>query len=132
MKVIVVGSKDWEDYPTLSRKMAVLMEDWVYENPEDKVLTIVHAGNRGAENMVTEFIGKVERLVKQNGYSIKEKVYSVKTFTGNNPVIARDSKMIEDGADRVLVFQRGECKRSQTLSKLSEAYGIKTEVVKTH
>jgi hypothetical protein len=131
MKVIVVGSKDWEDYPTLSRKMAVLMEDWVYQNPEDKTLTVVHAGNRGAENMVTEFIGKVERLVKQNGYSIKEKVYSIKTFTGNNPMIARDGKMLEDGADMVLVFQRGECKRSQALSKLSEAYGIKTEVVKT-
>ena len=132
MKVIIVGSRDWEDYPTLSRKMAVLMEDWVYEFPDDKVLTIAHAGNHGAENMVTEFIGKVERLVKQNGYSIKEKVYSVRNFSGNNAMIQRDNKMFEDGADRVLVFQRGDCKRSQALSKLANAYNIRTEVVKTH
>lgn len=132
MKVIVVGSKDWEDYPTLSRKMAILMEDWVHQNSEDKVLTIIHAGNRGAENMVTEFIGKVERLVKQNGYSIKEKVYSIKNFDGDRPMITRDSKMFEDGADKVLIFQRGDCKRSIALSNLAEAYQIKTEVVKTH
>jgi hypothetical protein len=132
MKVIVIGSKDWEDYPTLSRKMAVLMEDWVLKNSEDKTLTIIHAGNRGAENMVTEFVGKVERLVKQNGYAIKEKIYSIKNYSGTNPIIARDSGMFEDGADRVLIFQRGDCKRSSALAKLSEAYGIRTEVVKTH
>jgi hypothetical protein len=39
-----------------------------------KSIVFVHRGLAGAETMVTEYIGKVERYMKQKGYSLKEEL----------------------------------------------------------
>lgn len=131
MKVIIVGSKDWSSYNELMRKMTVLIDDWVRTNPEDKVLTVVHTGALGVESMVTEYIGKVEKLFKQKGYAIREKIYNFKGYPGDRPMQDRDTDMFANsGAEKVIVFMNDSCKRSSNYVKLAHGYDIPLEIVK--
>lgn len=129
MKVIIIGSKNWDNYNEVMRNMTILIDDWVKSDPEDKTLTILHSGSIGAENMITEYIGKVERLFKQKGYSIKEKIYRTKHYTGEFPHIDRDQDMINSGVEKVMVFSKDSCKRTTSFSKLVQAYGIETKII---
>jgi peptidase E len=72
MKVLIGGSRNWVDYNHIVRRMTILLEDWVRNNPEDKRIIFVHSASTPAENMVTEYIGKVDKLLKQKGYHIDE------------------------------------------------------------
>lgn len=131
MKVLVAGSSSWNNYQEVVRKMTVVLDEWVRSNPEDKRIIFVHSGNQGAENMVTEYIGKVEKLIRQKGYSISEKVVSTKKFsTEDNPRQARDYHMISEGADVALVFSKDSDYRVRNFTNLVEAFGIPFEVIK--
>lgn len=131
MKVLVAGSKDWSSYNDIMRNMTVILDDWVRSEPEDKKITFLHAGNRGAENMVTEYIGKVEKLISQKGYKISEKVFSIKPYMNEtSPHIARDNDIISSGADLAIVFIKNTCKRSESFARLTSAYDIPTEIVR--
>lgn len=128
MKIIIVGSKNWVDYNEIMRVITVNIDRWVSTNPEDKRITFIHTGRVGAENMVTEYIGKVEKFMRQKGYHINEKLYG---GPSNNPSnIARDYDMINSGADKAIVFIRDRCKRSESFIKLANANGIPVELVK--
>jgi hypothetical protein len=130
MKVLIAGSPTWDNYSEIMRKMTVVLDDWVSGNPEDKKIVFVHAGNRGAEDMVTEYIGKVERLIKQKGYAISEKVIGLRNFVNeDNPRNARDFAIISDGADKAIIFAKEPCARSRNFAKLTEAFDIPTEIV---
>lgn len=111
MKVLVFGSKDWDDYNEFMRQITVLIDDRKHWFPEDKEYLFIHKGMRGADNMVTEYIGKVEKLLRQNGYKIKEELIRDKSTNS-------DYYMIEAGADFALVF--GESARTKSCIKLLE------------
>lgn len=130
MKVLVAGSTGWDNYQEVVRKMTVVLDEWVRTDQEDKKIVFVHGGSQGAENMVTEYIGKVEKLIKQKGYTISEKVIGMRNFqTQENPRDARDYTMISDGADLALIFAKQPCSRSRKFANLTEAFGIPTEIV---
>jgi len=131
MKVLVAGSKNWINYDELIRNITVVIEDLVSKNPDDKVITFVHTGSIGAENMVTEFIGKTESYMRQKGYSIRDSVFRPKTtevIPGYRST--KDALMVEQGADVAIVFIKGSCKRTETFARLSKAYDIPTKIVK--
>jgi hypothetical protein len=72
MRVLVVGSTNWKNYNEVMRNMTLEIEDIAAQDLEDKKIVFVHTGLRGAENMVTEYLGKVEKFLRQKGYSVKE------------------------------------------------------------
>ena len=115
MRALVFGSKDWTDYNDLIRQVTLLIEDNKHHYPDDKEYTFVHKGLRGAENMITEYIGKVERLLKQKGYKIKEELVRDKSSFS-------DVTMIESEPTIALVF--GECPRNKQVISLLKTYGI--------
>jgi len=115
MKVLVFGSKDWEDYNDLIRQVTLLIEDNKVYYPQDKEFLFVHKGLKGAENMITEYIGKTERFLAQKGYKIKEQLIRDKS-----PLA--DVAMIESEPSIALVF--GECARNKQVISLLEAYNI--------
>jgi nitrogenase molybdenum-iron protein alpha/beta subunit len=121
MKVLVFGSKDYTDYNEFIRQMTVLIDDRKHWHPEDKEYIFIHKGLRGAENMVTEYIGKVEKLIRQNGYKIKEELVRDKSSFS-------DVTMIESAPDFALVF--GISERNKSCIKLLEAYGIPYRSIK--
>jgi len=115
MKVLVFGSKDWVDYNDLIRQVTLLIEDNKYLYPDDKEYLFVHKGTQGAENMITEYIGKVEKMLRQKGYKIKEEIVRDKSSYS-------DVTMIESDASIAMVF--GDCPRNRQCIKLMEAMGF--------
>ena len=115
MRVVVFGSKDYADYNEFIRQMTVLIDDRKHWVPDDKEYIFIHKGLRGAENMVTEYIGKVEKMIRQNGYKIKEELVRDKSSFS-------DVTLIESTPDFALVF--GESRRNTQCVNLLETYGI--------
>ena len=115
MRVLVFGSKEWTDYNGLIREVTVLIDDRKHFFPDDKEYIFVHTGLRGAENMITEYIGKTEKFLRQKGYKIKEQLVRDKSSYS-------DVTLIESLPDFALIF--GETTRNRSCIKLLEAYGI--------
>jgi hypothetical protein len=111
----VFGSKDYTDYNDLIRQITVLIDDRKHFYPEDKEYIFIHTGLKGAENMVTEYIGKTEKFLRQKGYKVKEELVRDKSSFS-------DVTLIESMPDFALVF--GESSRNRQCLSLIETYGI--------
>lgn len=121
MRVLVFGSKEWSDYNDLIRQITVLIDDRKHFYPEDKEYIFIHTGLRGAENMVTEYIGKTEKFLRQKGYKIKEELIRDKGSLS-------DVHMIESLPDFALVF--GDSTRNKMCVKLLETYEVPFRYIK--
>lgn len=128
MRILVGGSRNWVDYNEIMRKMTVILDQWVSTNPSQKKITFVHTASSPAENMVTEYIGKVERLLKQKGYSIDEQLFRPKKFSDNSAVQMYDLASLN--IDKAVFFVRDSCKKTTSLANISSAMEIPTEIVK--
>lgn len=129
MRVLISGSRNWVDYNEIMRKMTVVLDEWASSNPEDKKITFVHSASSPAENMVTEYIGKVERLLRQKGYHINEQLVKSKPDTSYSRV-GTLFDLSNLNIDKTIVFIRDSCKRTQSLANISSAMGIPTDIVK--
>ncbi len=118
MRIAVFGSKDWKSYPDLMRYLTVIIEESA-EIGHDK-LVFVHGGRHGAENMITEYIGKVEKMLRHNNFKIKEEIFRDKSGIS-------DVKLVESGIDFALVFSTND-KRSFSCKKILEAYEVPTRI----
>jgi hypothetical protein len=126
MRILVAGSKDWSNYGDVMRNMTILLEDLKYAELENKTITIVHSGGRGLEDMITEYIGKVEKFLRQKGYYVREEI--CKPSDPFNKSI-NDYNMIEKGADYAMIFSTQGDKRSYYCIKLLEEFGIPTKII---
>jgi hypothetical protein len=124
MRVLVVGSKDWSNYSEIMRQFTLLLEDLKYN--EDKSMTLIHGGNQGAENMVSEYVGKVEKFMRQKGYHIKEELF--KNSNQKNKSI-NDYDMMQSDVDFALVFDTKNCKRAHYCIKILQEFEIPTTVI---
>lgn len=130
MKVLIVGSKNWTNYNEFIRNMTIAIEDASVFTPDDKKIVFVHTGSQGAENMVTEYVGKVDRFMKQKGYSVKEEIFR-KKFSGNKvDKLTADYDMITSGIDSALVFIKGSCRRSEYCVRILREMNIPTKTIK--
>jgi len=125
MKVLIGGSRNWVDYNHVVRKMTILLEDWVRNSPDDRRIIFVHSASTPAENMVTEYIGKVDKLLKQKGYHIDEKIVN-----NNKPISENIFSSSNLDIDKAIFFIRDSCKKTQSIANISSAIGIPTEIVK--
>lgn len=125
-RVIVVGSNDWSNYSDVMRNMTILLEDLKYENEENNKITVVHAGNKGAENMISEYIGKVEKFLRQKGFYIKEEIFKSPNASNKS---TNDYNMIQDGADYAIVFSTKNDKRAAYCTKILQEFDIPTKVI---
>lgn len=121
MRVLVFGSKDWTDYNELIRQVTVLIDDRKHYYPDDKEYIFIHTGLRGAENMITEYIGKTEKFLRQKGYKIKEELIRDKSSFS-------DVTLIESNPDFALVF--GESPRNKQCLNLLESYSVPFRSIK--
>lgn len=115
MKVGVFGSKDWVDYPDLMRNMTVFIQD-AHELGHDNII-LVHTGINGAENMITEYIGKTEKFLRQKKFKLKEEL-----IRGKSQII-NDMNVVESGLEYSLVFSTG-CNRTKSILKILKEYSI--------
>lgn len=130
MRILIVGSRNWVNYNEFMRNMTVAIEDASVKSPEDTKIVFVHTGQQGAENMVSEYVGKVDRYMKQKGYSVKEEIFR-KKFSGEKiDRITADYDMITSGVDSVLVFVKDSCRRSEYCAKIAKEFGIPTKMIR--
>ena len=78
MKILIVGSKNWINYNEFIRNVTIAIEDAANDFPDDKRIVFVHTGTQGAENMTSEYVGKVEKFMRQKGYAVKEELFRKK------------------------------------------------------
>lgn len=131
MRILVIGSKNWKSYSEVMRNLTVTIEDIHHYYPDTKAITFVHTGLYGAENMVTEYIGKVEKFMKQKGFAVKEQLFRLpKGQFDLSSKVARDYDMINSGINLALVFTDGSCKRSNSCVKILKELDIPTRVIK--
>lgn len=129
MRVLVAGSRNWVDYNEIMRKMTVVLDEWVSSNPETRRITFVHTASSPAENMITEYIGKVEKLVRQKGYSIDEQLIRPKYGEQWQGRISIDD-ISNLNVDKSIMFIRDSCKKTQNIANITSAMGIPTDIVK--
>lgn len=129
MRVLISGSRNWVDYNEIMRKMTVILDEWVSNSPEDRKITFVHSASTPAENMVTEYIGKVEKLLKQKGYHINEQLVRPKIDDSYSKAGSLFD-LANLNIDKTIVFIRDSCKKTQSLANISSAMGIPTDIVK--
>jgi hypothetical protein len=115
MKVGIFGSKDWIDYSDLMRNITVFIQE-AHDLGHDNII-FTHTGLKGAENMITEYVGKTEKFLKQKKFRIKEELHR-----GKPPVI-NDMAVIESGLEYAIVFSTG-CARTKSSIKVLKEYGI--------
>lgn len=131
MKVAVAGSKNWNNYNELIRQLTLIIEDHARENPDDPAIVFVHTGLDGAENMVTEYCGKVYGYLRQKGYNVKDQVFKSKpSGMPDGYKKSKDLEMLESGVDKAIVFIAAPNKRLNAFVSLAELNNIPTKVVK--
>ena len=126
MKIGVIGSKNWEDYQTLIRKLTVEIEDWKIANPDENKIIFVHQGNAGAENMVTEFVGKVEDFMRQKKIHILDKIFR----SSSRDQFTKDLELINSDIDRLIIFAKEPCARSRNAATIVETVDIPYTYIK--
>ena len=129
MRVLVSGSRNWVDYNEIIRKMTVILDEWVSSNPEEKKIVFIHTGMSPAENMITEYIGKVERLVSQKGYKITEELVRSKKSDAWKS-ISSVYDLANLNVDKAVIFIRDSCKKNNALANITSAMGVPTEIIK--
>lgn len=126
MKIGVIGSKNWEDYQTLIRKLTVEIEDWKIANPDDSRIMFIHYGTPGAENMVTEFVGKVEDFMRQKKIHITDKIFR---FPSRDQ-FAKDLELINSDIDKLIIFAKEPCARSKNAVTIASTINIPYTYIK--
>jgi hypothetical protein len=124
MRMRVLGSRDWSNYSEIMRQFTLVLDDM--KHYEDKNLTVVHSGGRGLEDMISEYVGKVEKFLRQKGYSVKEELFRNSKET---PKSTNDYEMISNGADYALVFKAGNDKRAIYCAKMLDEFQIPYEII---
>jgi len=129
MRILIAGSRNWVDYNEIMRKMTVTLDEWVASGPENRRITFVHTASSPAENMITEYIGKVEKLVRQKGYDIDEHLVRPKRGEQWQGRISVD-EISKLNVDKSIMFIRDSCKKTENIANISIAMGIPTDIVK--
>ena len=122
MKVGVFGSRDWESYPDIIRNLTLFIQN-AHELGHEGIL-FVHSGSRGAENMITEYVGKTQKFLREKNFKIKEEI-----FRGDSQIV-RDMGVMESGLDFALIFSTG-CKRTGACKKILKEYQIPHELIES-
>jgi hypothetical protein len=119
MRVAVYGSSDWDNYSDLVRQVTLFIQEAV--ELEHEGITFVHTGKKGAENMITEYIGKTEKFLRQKKFKIKEELFRDKNKLA-------DVKIAESGIDYAIIFSTRD-KRTQICKQILGAYEIPFRLV---
>jgi hypothetical protein len=122
MRVGIFGSKDWDNYSDIVRSLTVFIQE-AHELGHDNI-TFVHTGSLGAENMITEYIGKTRRFLYEKNFKIREELIK------NQTQVMKDVGAIESGLEFAIVFST-KCKRTLSCQRVLKEYQVPYRVVES-
>jgi hypothetical protein len=128
MRILITGSRTWDDYDTIAKTITQTIVDYIEDNPHLKNgpvdwVTIIH-GNcpKGADFLANRFAvdvlhAKVERYDAQwNEF-------------GRRAGMLRNMLMVDKGADVCLAFLRDKSKVTTQCRDYAKSKGIPTETI---
>lgn len=117
MRVIVCGSRRWNDRQAISSRLA----DLVCDHPGEEI-TIVEGDGGNADKMAGQEALKGGLLVEPHPADWKRH--------GKSAGYVRNAEMVELGADLVIAFWDGRSKGTQHTMDLARAAGIPVDVIR--
>lgn len=125
MRLLVTGSRDWDDYDTLVKALVSTVLQWHRDHPElgdgpTTWVTVVHgACPTGADRMA-------------DGFATEVAVWPVERHParwgdfGRRAGFVRNDAMVAAGADVCLAFIKNNSRGATMTADLAEAAGIRT------
>lgn len=114
MRILVCGSRTWEDAEAIKRRLALVP----YVLPD--VPTVVHGGAWGADTMAA-------KAARALGMFVEEHPADWDTH-GKRAGFLRNVEMLESGVDVVIAFQRGKSAGTQHTINEARKRGLRVEV----
>lgn len=114
MRVIIAGSRDFDDYALLKQKM----DHFLSETPEE--ITIVSGGARGADSMG-------ERYARERGYALAR--YPAEWGKYGKSAGYRRNAVMAANADALVAFWDGRSPGTRHMINLSREQGLMVRLV---
>lgn len=111
MRVIVTGSRGWQDWPTIAHRLGQL--------PAHS--TIVHGGAKGADQMAA-------RCASRLGLEVEPHLADWEMY-GNSAGYRRNKDMALRGADLCLAFWDGDSPGTRQMIGVCREQGIPVEII---
>lgn len=121
MRVIVTGSRDWQDVHAVVKALIVAYQE---ARARGSFLTVVHGGCPGADAIASAWCWKQRRL----GAKVLEVVYEADWSRGRKAGPERNRRMVEAGADKVLAFSRNRSRGTASTIRFAREAGIPVEL----
>lgn len=115
MRVIVCGSRDWQDRETIAARLAAI------PNPDS--VTIVHGKAKGADRIA-------DQEAKKIGMAVESHYPHYDKFPGNTAPLERNEHMASLGADLCIAFWDGSSRGTQHMINRARKHGIPVEIIK--
>lgn len=122
MRVAVFGSKEWSNYMDLVRSITLFIQDSHEIGHEG--ITFVHSGCPGAETMITEYVGKTEKFLRQKNFKLKEEIKRGSQRMSNY------IKVIESEIEYALIFSTRD-NATRTIVKILKEYNIPHGIIES-
>lgn len=127
MRLLITGSRDWTDQPTIGNLIVAVMTEFAVEHGLDwnnpDWVTIVHGDcPTGADAMADEFARKF-------GYKVES--HPADWSVGKKAGYIRNKKMVDLGADVCLAFIKNNSKGATMTVDLAQKAGIKTTILRS-
>lgn len=135
-RILVTGSRDWEDYNTVARQLAIAFAD-AWEKGYAKVIVVHGDCPSGADAMAQEFVNKVQGAI--HSLQIKAERHPAKWYEHDEnchhqpskscPAAGprRNKQMVDLGADICLAFIKNYSKGATGCAKLAAKSNIEVK-----
>lgn len=115
VKILITGSRDWDDYETIYKAIQVIILN--YPNEERH---LIHGGAKGADMLSGKAAAKM-------GFDSIKVVPADWEQHGKRAGFIRNSEMVKMGADFCLAFIKNESRGATMTADLAEVTGIVTK-----
>lgn len=97
MKILITGSRDWQDYATIHLALSRVIKEYFAPNkPKREDVLIIHGGAMGADSLAGEWA---------TAYKAPQKVYTPDwKGQGKKAGILRNQQMLDENPDIALVI----------------------------
>lgn len=116
MRVLITGSREFNDARTVMRGITVAIETLIKKFPDDKEIVIVHGAAKGADTLAENYVHNTALYLSEKGYRIRQEKNPAKWDQhgrGAGPI--RNQEMVDKGADICVAFVKvGAANRGTT------------------
>lgn len=112
-RILVTGSRDWEDVSRIFETLTAVMRYWKTTN-----IILVHGGARGADTIAGQWAS--------SQFLMEEVHFAEWDLYGKKAGFVRNAEMVKSGADICVAFIKDNSRGATMCAELAEKAGIPT------